>query len=464
MEATALASSVTHEPLWQLAVTTLDHNWRHDHTVPSRTLYPHQWSWDAGFIAAGLARVSPARAWQDLRTLFSAQWSDGRVPHIVFARTDGHGDRYFPGPQFWTAHTLVPGPRPSRSRGRETAAPLPGEPVATSGIVQPPVHALAAWEVYRRAPDPAAVAQLRWLYPRLVAQQRYLSTHRNIGGGGLASLVHPWESGQDNSPAWDAALAAVPADTALLERYRRRDLAVSQESHRPTDNDYARYITIAQHYRSYGYVDNGPGERYPFLVECPAFNAILAAAEYALAEIAAVVGADPGPHRDRGRWITKALTDRLFDPATGMFHARDLYTGKLSPKRCIGGLVPLILPELPAAQVKSLLEEACSPRFGLAEDMRLPLPSYDRTALDLDPVRYWRGPIWINMNWLLWRGLREHGQAALAQALRRSMIDVVRAAGCYEYFHATTGAGVGTPEFSWTAALTLDLLASGGNE
>lgn len=444
---------ITDDELWQLAVTTLDRNrWRtpegYRHTVPSRTLYPHQWSWDTGFIAVGLARVRPRRAWDDLRSLFAAQWADGRVPHIVFDQTERTHERYFPGPQFWRSDRV------------------PGAPArATSGIVQPPVHALAAWEVYRRSPDPAARAhaagELAWLYPRLVAQQHYLARCRDIGGAGLASIVHPWESGQDNSPAWDPALAAVPADTTLLDRYQRRDLLVSAEAHRPTDADYARYITIAQCYRSYGYVDDGPGGRYPFLVECPAFNAIMAGAEQALAEIAAVIGADPAPHRARAAQLTQLLADRLFDPVTGMFHARDVYTGALSPQRCLGGLVPLILPELPAVQLKSLLAEAATPRFGLTERMRLPMPSYDRTAADLDPVRYWRGPIWVNLNWLIWRGLREHGQPALAAALRRSLLAVVRESGCYEYFHATTGAGVGTPAFSWTAALTLDLLPAG---
>jgi hypothetical protein len=442
----------TNEQLWRLAVTTLDSNWRQTtdglgHTVPSRTLYPHQWSWDAGFIAIGLARIYPARGWRDLRSLFSAQWDDGRVPHIVFDWPDGQDDRYFPGPDFWrSAEILAAPPR-----------------AATSGIVQPPVHALAARELYRHAPDPAArehaVERLRWLYPRLVAQQRYLTVCRNLGGAGLACIVHPWESGQDNSPAWDAALAAVPADTGLLDRYQRRDLAVSHESHRPTDADYARYIAIAQAYRSHGYADDGPGERYPFLVECPAFNAILAAAEHALAELAPVVGADPAPHRERAAQITEALVDRLFDPATGMFHARDLYTDQLSRARTIGGLVPLMLPGLPDDQVKALLMEACSPRFGLAEQLSLPLPSYDLTAPDLDPVRYWRGPIWLNMNWLLWRGLREHGQPGYADALHRAMVEMVRAAGCFEYFHTYDGTGVGTAEFSWTASLTLDLLS-----
>lgn len=443
-------SGITDEQLWQLAVTTLTDNWWHDHTVPSRTLYPYQWSWDTGFIAIGLAHVAPERAWHDLRTLFEAQWADGRVPHIVFdaapAAADNGRERYFPGPGFWRS-VEVPG-APSRP---------------TSGLVQPPVHALAAWDIYRHASGgrarERAVAELSWLYPRLVAQQHYLTTRRDIGGAGLASLVHPWESGQDNSPAWDDALSAVPADLSLLEQYRRRDLDVSDRSHRPTDGDYARYIAIAQCYRSFGYVDDGPGERYPFLVECPAFNAIMAAAEGALAEIAAVLGADPVPHQERASQLTEQLVDRLFDSDTGMFHARDLYADRLTPVAYLGGLLPLILPELPTAQVKALLEEASSARFGLGEQMRLPLPSYDRTAPDLDPERYWRGPVWINMNWLLWRGLREHGEPALAAALRRSMIEVVRGSGCYEYFHTSTGEGIGTPEFSWTAALTLDLLA-----
>src|SRR5690554_4764092 len=55
--------TVDNERLWRLAVTTLTDNWQHDHTVPSRNLYPHQWSWDSGFIALGLARVAPERAW-----------------------------------------------------------------------------------------------------------------------------------------------------------------------------------------------------------------------------------------------------------------------------------------------------------------------------------------------------------------------------------------------------------------
>lgn len=435
-------AGLTDEGLWRRATAVLDANWERDHTVPSRALYPHQWSWDAAFIAVGLAHHAPARAWQDLRSLFAAQWSDGRVPHIVFDPDVAERD-YFPGPAFWDSPAM-----PGRLSG------------LTTGIVQPPVHAIAAWEIYRRAPDrEAAGTQLRWLYPRLVQQQSYLLARRNVGGAGLASIVHPWESGLDNSPAWDQALAAVPVDSDLLRRHRRQDTNVAVQAHRPTDDDYARYIAIAAVYRDGDYLDAGLAGRHPFLVECPAFNAILGAAEHTLAAMAEVVGADPAPHRDRAERITRVLVDRLFDPATGLFHARDVRTGALTPARCVSGLLPLILPGLPDAQVASLRAAAESPRFGVGE---LPVPSYDRTAADFDRLRYWRGPVWINVNWLLWRGLRGHGHGDAADTLRAAMLGLIRRSGCHEYFDPVTGAGIGAAAFSWTAALTLDLLAAPG--
>jgi len=422
------------EQLQNTAAQVLRSNWFGDHMVPARTLYPHQWSWDAAFISIGLVHIAPDRAWQELHSLFEAQWPDGRVPHIVF--DPGVPEKnYFPGPAFWE----VP--------------PIPGRAVRTTGIVQPPVHALAALLVHRAYPDLTA---LRRLYPKLVAQQEYLAKHRDAGGAGLACIVHPWESGLDNSPAWDATLARIPADASVLERYIRRDTAVSVASHRPTNADYCRFIALAQAYRDSGYRDFDLPDRHAFVVECPAFNALYADAEHALAAIATEVGADPEPHRERAAFIRRVMVDRLYHPATGLFHALDVRTHELSPERCISGLLPLLLPDLPPSIAGSLVAEAASPRFGFPG----PLPSYDRTAPGFDPLRYWRGPAWINVNWLLLRGLRQHGYRREADGLRTAMLELIERSGCYEYFHPTTGEGIGTAEFSWTAALALDMLAT----
>ncbi|MGW3853132.1 MGH1-like glycoside hydrolase domain-containing protein, partial [Streptomyces fagopyri] len=111
------------------AARVLIDNWTGTSTVPSHTLYPHQWSWDSAFIAIGLRHLSVRRAQQELESLLSAQWADGRVPHIVF-NSAVPDDAYFPSPGFWRSSTA----------GRTAGAPAGPE---TSGIVQPPVHALA---------------------------------------------------------------------------------------------------------------------------------------------------------------------------------------------------------------------------------------------------------------------------------------------------------------------------------
>ena len=439
---TAVVTEMSAE-LWASAAGVLDTNWSGDHMVPSRRLYPHQWSWDAAFIAIGLAHVDPARAWRDLRSLFEAQWPDGRVPHIVFDPATAEGN-YFPGPAFLD----VPAYGNRAARG-------------STGIVQPPMHAVAAWEVYRHAGTHGAAraqearTELEWLYPRLVAQQEYLTGPRDLGGGGLASLVHPWESGLDNSPAWDPAMADVPADLSLLTTYRRRDLAVADAAHRPTDVDYARYIGLVLSYQAEGYSDAGLLDRHAFVVECPAFNSILGSAELALARIAGVLGlpAEAAAHRDRAHRITAAIAERLWNPRTRTFHARNLRTDTLGSARCVSGLLPLMLPDLAADQVDAIMAEVRSPRFGL------PAPSYDRTGPDFDTMRYWRGPVWINVNWLLRRGLLGHGFRDDAEDLRTAMVRLVHRNGHFEYFHPDTGEGLGAPTFSWTAALCLDLLA-----
>ena len=62
--------------------------------------------------------------------------------------------------------------------------------------------------MHRHARDvDASKAFLAWLYPRLVAEHAYLTDQRDPSGIGLAAVVHPWESGLDNSPVWDRDLS-----------------------------------------------------------------------------------------------------------------------------------------------------------------------------------------------------------------------------------------------------------------
>src|SRR5690606_30212866 len=129
-------------------------------TSPSTRLYPHQWSWDSAFVAIGYARTDQDRAEAELRSLFAAQWANGMLPHIVFV---DDGGPYFPGPEVWQT---------------EVSADMPAG-VRTSGIVQPPVHASAVWQLYRHAPDQDRAAKFcEIMLPRLEAWHAYLYRER----------------------------------------------------------------------------------------------------------------------------------------------------------------------------------------------------------------------------------------------------------------------------------------------
>jgi hypothetical protein len=425
--------------LWSAAVDVLQGNWNGVATLPSRNQYPHQWSWDSAFISIGWSRIEPARAQQELLSLFRGQWSSGRVPQIVFS-AETVGGSYFPGPDFWQS-------------GAVPEAPL--DP--TSGIVQPPVHARAVLTAYLADPDEErARSFLAFMYPRLNAWHRYLRTSRQLDGTGLASIVHPWESGLDNSPAWDEMLKDHEFEGG--EDFVRRDLTHASPSNRPTDEDYQAYVSLARAYRDAGYSDTALPD-HPFVVEDPLFNATFLDAELCCAAIAHALGQDRRPHLSRAQQLHLAMMANLWDEQGGCFRARDARTGQRSRVHTIGSLIPLLDPWLSPAVADKVTELALSGDF--AGGCEYPMPSTALTSTEFDRRRYWRGPTWMNTNWLLWTAAVEAGATELAALVARSSLRLVELSGFREYFDPFDGAGLGTHQFSWTAALTLDFLSAG---
>src|SRR3989337_1237269 len=93
-----------------------------------------------------------------------------------------------------------------------------------------------------------------------------------------------------------------------------------------------------------------------------------------------------------------------------------------------------------------------------ATPYRITPPSRSEPAWE--PRRYWRGPIWIIMNWLLTRGLACYGYQDLAEELRHHSLELVSRSGFREYYDTRDGSGCGSPDFSWSAALTFELAHS----
>jgi hypothetical protein len=443
-------SAVSPDDIWSQAARVLRDNDRGDLVVAAPRLYPHQWSWDAAFIAIGLARLSVPRALAELRGLLRAQWSTGMIPHIVFSGEPG----YFPGPDVW---------RTDRAAARPAG-------VETSGICQPPVHAIALARILDVAEadggDDALRARefAREALPRLAAWHRWLGTARDPDGTGLVQIHHGWESGMDNSPRWDDAYAAVPVDeTAEL---RRQDLAhVADPSERPSDREYRRYLRLVGQLREVEYDDARAWRVVDFRMGDVFLTAVLAEAAEELARVAEAL-AQPEAALEQRRLAerSRAAVQATVDPATGLCRDWDARAGRWAQSQSLASFVALLAGAGGDAAGSTAYERQrevmTGPRWAGHPAMRFALPpSLSPEDPGFAPRTYWRGPVWPVMTWLFWWALERGGDADLARQWRARSLEQLSDLSNGEYYHPLTGEWLGSRDQSWTAAVALDWLA-----
>ena len=89
------------------------------------------------------------------------------------------------------------------------------------------------------------------------------------------------------------------------------------------------------------------------------------------------------------------------------------------------------------------------------QQIRFALPSFDPGDPAFDDIRYWRGPVWAMINWMIATGLAEHGHPDMADQLADDTAALIDQSAFREYFSPVTGKGGGGKDFSWTAAMWL---------
>ena len=241
------------------------------------------------------------------------------------------------------------------------------DPGRSSPMTQPPILALGVALVLEKEPCPEWLAEL---YPKLGAYLRWDLANRDSDGGGLLEWdiegdpnCRSGESGMDNSPRFDSATRLDATD----------------------------------------------------------FNAFLAHECELLAAWAGPLGR-PAEAVEWGRQAERTnalIREKLWSPDHRFFVDYDVERGHPSNILACSGFMPLLSGAATREQAADLVAHLRNPAtFGTA----FPIPS----VAACHPERYvkdmWRGPTWINMNWLTARGLDRYGYRAEAADLRARTI------------------------------------------
>jgi glycogen debranching enzyme len=433
-------------PLVARAIDILKANDTGSSTKPAPALYPHLWSWDSAFVAIGIAHYDPDRAVEELRSLMRGQWKNGMIPHIQF-HPGVPADAYFPDAARWDA----------RAVSRDAPS------VDTSGIIQPPVHAIAVRSICQQVDRHHARALAREFYAPLREWHRYLMSARDPEVSGLVTIVHPWESGMDNSPRWDAALARIDVPEGELPPFVRRDLAhVANPSQRPTDDDYNRFMWIVEVLKRGEYRVDAIYEDLPFRMKDVFTTALLVAANESLIEIANLADVDFDELTLIESWINRSRHGLAgqWDDTRHMCCDLDLVDNSSVTVRSIAAFAPVIAGQVTPLHRRALIDLWHSDAFVTHPDLRWPLPpSTSPLESVFAPRRYWRGPVWPVMTWLLWWAWDRIGEFEIADAVRQAGLAQIEVSGFYEYMDPFTGDGLGSDAQSWTASAVLDWLA-----
>lgn len=264
-------------------------------------------------------------------------------------------------------------------------------------VTKPPLIAWTCWKLYECFRD---VEFIREVYEPIVRWNQWWQNENDLDGDGLCEYQHPFSSGLDDSPLWDGGMPVASPD---LNTY----LVLQMEN---------------------------------------------------LSRMADLLGMEKAAveWEEKADSLMKKILEGLWDKEKGVFQAR--VGGKSAPVLTPFHLFPLITGRLPHAMAKSLVEKLTDPALFWSNH---PVPTVALNDTSYNRSQMWRGPVWINVNYLLIEGLDRSGFHKTAGELRQKTLDLVnKQTDIHEYYDASSGEPCpkAAPVFGWSAALFIDLV------
>ncbi len=354
------------------------------YTAPNTDVYPWMWLWDSCFHSIVWAELGvESKASAEITSVLGLQDQAGFVPHM--------------------GYQLDP----------DVASDIWGR-AGESSITQPPIYAHTLAELTRRGmavPEHSVEAAADGL--------RFLLESRERTPDGLVTVVHPWETGCDDSPRWDDLC---PGDHHDPDRWKSHKMDLLESIVRGSNGE--------------------PLSNPMFAIGPIGFNSLIAWNAMELVSLGLSEFLAPATE------LVEAV-DARWDPQRSTWVDSGTTESGSGRARTVDALLPLLVIDSADRRIevaRSLVDPAAhgSP-FG-------PLGVH-RMEPSFAPDTYWRGPVWPQLSYLLWVALSSRDrteESVLAEAIGRSVVRGAIASGLAEYWNGDTGRGLGASPQSWT--------------
>lgn len=179
--------------------------------------------------------------------------------------------------------------------------------------------------------------------------------------------------------------------------------------------------------------------------------------------------------------IKTAVNSKLWDDADGFYYDYDLDRERIHKVKAVSSFLPLFTGICSKEQAE-ILAEKLTDKNEFGSEFAIPSIALHDATFGSD---MWRGPVWINYNYMISKGLYDYGYNKLADRIREKTIEVVNEwyerTGCvYEFYDCENKKAPSTlrrkgdavepynmrvrcqtiRDYGWSCTLTCDMIAS----
>lgn len=428
-------------------------------TVPSREYYVHQWHWDSCTAAMALVHVNPELAQDELKSLTAGQWPDGNIGMITYNPKE---TKYYSKESNWDTDRFAKGDFKS------------------AGLSNPPLFGIAVGHVYTHTANREDAEEfLDHMLPLVIKFHDFLKAFKDIEDSGLLTYIHPWETGQDNSPRWDGLMeriktSDIPQSVIDDVNTNRVDNKLGKSSHRPRQEEYYRYMYLVDLYNKWKWDFIKIMKETPFAVKDILSSGMWARANEVLADLLEERNQHELSQKYAGwaKQTQKALAE-TWSEEHQQYCDIDVSQGRWEPivKATNAMFVALWGGGVTKEQYPKLLNRLYDPKEFWP---KYPVPSTSLKYINPETTAYWRKPSWPITNIFTIEGLNrylhEENLSDELYAKTKTMHDhlvlttmeMIEEHGFYENYDPEGGIptpgkqlkemSLGFGDFSWSAA------------